>query len=96
MSQRPIILSHEEIIDKYKESCIEDRLASYSIQVDEKEWDESQTTGPKTHRKTEVYRDKNTRKRVLVRHFITDSQGTRMTVTELRYDENWFMADRIS
>ena len=86
MNPKPDILSSTEMLAKYHESGIEDKLNDFKKIED---FDEI------CNRRTEVYKDQLTRKKVLARHFL-NNEGGRMTVTYLRYNNLWCSADRIS
>ena len=88
MDVQPEILSSAEMLDKYYESKVESSLHLFK---------KIETFCSTHNRRTETYKDPTTRRKVLVRHFFKQADGSeKMTVTFLFHQGKRYMADRIS
>jgi hypothetical protein len=86
MTPEPEIISSKEILNKYNESNIVDILPSF------KKINRQHRNLP---RRTEVYYNEKTRRKMLVRVFSKQDDGTEeMCITWLRHNDKIYVADR--
>jgi len=85
---KPVMLSMTEMLDKYHESKVEESLHLFM---------KLESVADYCKRRTETYKDRITRRKVLERHFFKQEDGSeKMTITVLIHNDIKYMAKRSS